>query len=89
MTHLEEIAERARLGITVQITEYRSDWDRAWLLTNTKNALDFITTVKLHDWKQVPIGCLNMIEAILRGESDGRESGLKPRTESDECKTTE
>lgn len=48
--------------------------DIPWLLDNTNNALAFVARVRnQYSPREVPIGAINMIEAILRGESDGSE----------------
>jgi len=72
MSRLDEIEKRVQLGVVRQVGEHRNDWDRHWLLSNARNALDYIDRVSTdrdNAWVSMTLGRLR---DILEGRDDGR-----------------
>ena len=72
MSRLDEIEKRVQLGVVRQVVEHRNDWDRHWLLANTRNAISYIDRVSTdrdNAWVSMTLGRLR---DILEGRDDGR-----------------
>ena len=72
MSRLDEIEKRVQLGVVRQVVEHRNDWDRHWLLSNTRNAISYIDRVSTdrdNAWVSMTLGRLR---DILEGRDDGR-----------------